>query len=71
MAQGIDLAKDISPAHAQAIEAMKEQLLIVFLNRLGGKVDIPVAEIDGAGTFNLLMSADIEGTFHFITEKKH
>ncbi len=71
MAADIDLVKAISPEHAAAIEAMKEQLLIVFLNRLGAKIDIPVAEIDGAGAFNLLMGADLEGTFHFATERKH
>lgn len=44
---------DISIPHQQAIEMMKDQLLIVLFNRLGGKASIPVSEVDGTGKFNL------------------
>jgi hypothetical protein len=37
---------------------MKNQLLILLINRLGGTVAIPVAEIDGTGGFNLAMRLD-------------
>jgi len=36
---------DFSAEHRQAIEMMKDQLLIVLINRLGGTVDIPVTTI--------------------------
>ncbi len=61
--------KDLSYAHQQAIEAMKSQLLIVLVNRLGGSVDIPVKEIDGTGAFNLAMSLNGD-VFHFEVLKK-
>lgn len=62
---------DLSYAHQQAIEAMKSQLLIVLVNRLGGSVDIPASEIDGTGRFNMLMKADPETrTFTFTVEEK-
>ena len=63
--------KDLSYHHQQAIEAMKSQLLIVLINRLGGKVDIPVAEVDGTGPFNLAFKLDAETrTFSFSGERK-
>ena len=49
---------DISRAHQQAIEAMKDQLLIVLIRRLGGTVKIPVAEVDATGGSALAMSLD-------------
>ena len=57
---------DFSPEHQQAIEAMKDQLLIVLINRLGGTADIPVNEIDDTGRFGLAMKLDPEARiFHF------
>jgi len=50
--------RELSYEHQQAVEAMKSQLLIVLVQRLGGRVDIPAAEIDATGPFNLLMAAD-------------
>lgn len=69
MAQGTDLARDLSPAHAALIDAMKEQLLIVFLKRLGGDVIIPVAEVDDTSqdTFSFKIT---DGKFHFKIGKK-
>ena len=59
MGRGVDLAKALGgEEHARLIEDMTEQLLIVLVNRLGGKVSVPVAEIDGTGRFDLLMSLD-------------
>lgn len=63
--------KNLSYEHQQAIEAMKSQLLIVLINRLGGKVDIPVSEIDGTGAFNLAMQMDpVTRGFHFEVQRK-
>lgn len=70
MGKGIDLARHDNPLHAAMIDNLKDQLLIVFLNRLGGSVDIPVAEIDATGQYTLALS--LKGTtFHFETNKKH
>lgn len=63
------MAEKLSRTHAQAIEAMKDQLLIVLIERLGGEASINVEEIDATGDRNLLMS--IDGTrFHFAVRKK-
>lgn len=63
--------KELSYAHQQAIESMKSQLLIVLINRLGGTVDIPVAEVDGTGKFNLAFSLDPDTrTFQFVVQEK-
>jgi hypothetical protein len=59
------------PDARAAIEAMKGQLLLVLVNRLGGKVTIPVSEIDGTGSSILKMSVDpLTKEFTFIVEKK-
>lgn len=69
MAKGFDLARSTAPEHVAAIEAMKEQLLIVFVKRLGGKIVIPVAEIDDTG--NDLFLFKVVGTdFHFEIQQK-
>lgn len=63
--------RDLSYAHQQAIEAMKSQLLIVLINRLGGAADIPISEVDGTGKFNLAFSLDPDTkTFHFEVQEK-
>jgi hypothetical protein len=63
--------KDLSYEHQQAIEAMKSQLLIVLINRLGGTVDIPVSEVDGTAPFNLAFSLDqTTRNFHFVVKRK-
>lgn len=60
------------PDAAALIEAMKSQLLIVLVNRLGGRVDVPVADVDGTGGWNLEMLIDHETrTFTFVTRKKN
>ena len=63
--------KDLSSQHQMAIRAMQDQLLIVFVNRLGGEVDIPVSEIDGTGEFGLAFKIDYEKRiFHFEVMRK-
>ena len=70
MGQGIDLARALAPEHARAIDNMKDQLLLVLIARLGGKVSIPVEEIDGTG--GKVLSMFLEGrTFNFELGHKH
>lgn len=59
------------PDYFRAIESMKSQLLIVLIRRLGGKITLPVQEIDNTETFVLMMRAD-EATkaFHFEVVEK-
>lgn len=62
---------DLSPEHYRAIEAMKDQLLIVLINRLGGKIQIPVKEIDETGQYGLAMNLDENSrTFEFEVVRK-
>lgn len=70
MGQGIRLARELGAGiHADVLESFKEQLLIVFLKRLGGTLDIPVAEVDDTGQDMLAFSVN-DGVFHFETRKK-
>jgi hypothetical protein len=72
MGKGIDAARVTEPEHAALIDDMKDQLLIVLLKRLGGKdgkVDIPVAEVDGTGRYVVLFSVR-DRVFHFTVQEK-
>lgn len=69
MAKGIELAREHAPLHAEVMEHFKEQLLIVFLKRLGGKVSIPITEVDDTGG-DLLAVAVRNGVFHFEIQRK-
>jgi hypothetical protein len=40
MGKGIELAKSLDPEIAEAMEDLRDQLLIVFLKRLGGVADV-------------------------------
>lgn len=63
----------VDPHHVltDLLEAMKGQLLIVLTNRLGGRVDIPVSEVDATGQWMLAMEANpTTGVFTFRTERK-
>ena len=63
--KGSDLARAIgTTVHADVIDAFKEQLLIVFLKRLGGKVSIPLAEVDDTGQDDFAFNV-IDGVFNF------
>ena len=55
MGKGIDLARAEAPEHAKALDDMKDQLILVLIQRLGGDVTIPVEEIDNTGGVTLLM----------------
>lgn len=69
--KGTDVARTFAPEHADMIEAMLQQLLIVLVKRAGGKVDIPVSEIDGTGHDMLGFHLMPDGkTFHFEVSKK-
>lgn len=71
MGKGTDMVRKLSPEHAEMIDDLKEQLLIVFLKRLGGALDIPIAEVDDTGQDLFAFSVDFEKrTFHFETRKK-
>ena len=71
MGQGIDLARADAPEHAAALDNMKDQLLLVLLQRLGGDVVVPVKEIDDTG--GLLGSLQLvrnDTAFRFTVTKK-
>lgn len=70
MGKGIDLARGSAPEHAAVLDDFKDQLLIVFLKRLGGKVSIPLAEVDDTGSDMLAFRIDENSVFHFETSKK-
>lgn len=53
---GSKLAAMVAPEHAQYLAAIKSQLLIVLLRRLGGSITLPVSEIDRTGDVNLMLS---------------
>lgn len=69
MSKDIDLARADAPEHSAAIEEFLPQLLIVFLKRLGGKVAIPVAEVDDTGG-DLLAMKIVDRVFHFEVQRK-
>lgn len=70
MGKGTDIARADSPEHAQLIDDLKEQLLIVFLKRLGGEISVPVKEIDDTGGY-LFSFNIIDRVFNFSIERKH
>jgi hypothetical protein len=69
MGKGIDAARAFSPEHAALIDDFKDQLLIVFLKRLGGKADFSVAEVDNTSG-DLFAFSIRDGVFHFEIQKK-
>jgi len=70
MGKGIDMARADAPEHAAMLDDLKDQLLIVFLKRLGGKASIAVAEVDDTGQDTLAFRIDENFVFHFETGKK-
>jgi hypothetical protein len=64
MGSGIDAARSIAPEHAAALDDFKDQLLLVFIRRAGGKVSIPIAEANDTGGLLCLMSVE-DDAFHF------
>lgn len=69
MGKGIDMARADAPEHAQVMDDFKDQLLLVMVKRLGGKVSIPVEEADDTGGYVLKMNI-IDRIFNFTLEKK-
>lgn len=72
MGTGIDAARAAGGGvHADAMENMRDQLLVCLLKRLGPKVSIPISEVDATGDVVVLMSINQEArTFEFTVEKK-
>lgn len=70
MGTGIDAARGDNPLHAAVLDDLKDQLLIVFVKRLGGAVSIPVSEIDDTGMDLLSVRIDEHFMFHFALSKK-
>lgn len=73
MGKGIELARAAGGGiHADLIDDLKDQLLIVLLKRLAvdGKVSIPVEEIDDTGGDVLSFSIDESRVFNFVLGKK-
>jgi hypothetical protein len=57
------------PTARALIDAMKGQLLIVLIERLGGEIRVPVTEVDATG--NRLLSMRVDGRdFVFVVERK-
>ena len=71
MGKGLELGREDHPEHAAVLDDLKDQLLIVFLKRLGGKASVPVYEIDDTGGDNLGFSIDQNKVFHFKISRKH
>ena len=69
MGRGNDLAKQVSPEAANAVENMKDQLILALVRRLGGDIRVPAAEIDDTAGIVLTMSVDDSG-FRFVTMHK-
>lgn len=71
MGQGIDLAALDNPVHAALIDNLKDQLLIAFVNKFGGKITLTVEELDKTGNYLLGFRINqINQTFEFKTENK-
>lgn len=71
MGKGIDMARVDAPEHAALLDDLKDQLLIAFLNRLGGNLVMPVAEVDGTGAFCMALRIDPENrNFEFELVRK-
>lgn len=69
MVRGIDIARGDAPIHAAGLDDFKDQLLIVFLKRLDGRIEIPVSEIDDT-VQDLLALAVRDGVFFFELRRK-
>lgn len=70
--KGTDVARAAgAPEHADAIEAMLQQLLIVLVKREGGSINVHVDDIDGTDNDVLGMQLLPDGkTFHFAVSNK-
>ena len=66
---GTKMASMLAPEHAALVDNLKEQLLIVFLKRMGGTASIPISEVDDTGQ-DLFTFSVRDGVFHFELRKK-
>lgn len=74
MGKGIS-ASELDDETKQVLDNMKDQLLIVLINRLGGDANIPVTEIDDTGQYLCSMKIDNDPatrgqSLHFVVSKK-
>jgi len=69
MGKGIDLARPDAPLHTEVLDDFKDQLMIVLLLRLGGKVSIPVEEVDATGGYVVEMNI-VDRVFNFDVRRK-
>jgi hypothetical protein len=58
MGSGIRLANADNPELAKALEDMQDQVVIALVRRLGGKVRLPVREVDDTGRYLLELELD-------------
>jgi hypothetical protein len=77
MAKTSPFGRKLSAAEAEAflggdtMNLVRQELMLVMLDRLGGEVTIPVAEIDATGRFTMTMDVDqFAGTFTLKLGKK-
>lgn len=71
MGKGIDAIRDQDPHLAALMDDLKDQLLIAFLKRLGGKITMPVVEIDDTGGSLFMLRFDPAArAFHFELKRK-
>lgn len=61
---------DIDYETQQRVNAMLPQLLIVFVNRAGGSIDIPVEEINDTGEYVLAMGTEPDHFTFKVYKKK-
>ena len=66
----VKYANDFDTETAEQFNKFKDQLLIVLIKRLGGVIDIPLAEADDTGQDMLFMESDPVKGFHFEVAKK-
>jgi len=73
MGKGIDLAREAGAGiHADVLDDLKDQLLVVFLKQLRAKghpLSFSVAEVDDTGQ-DLVSFHIINGVFQFVLSKK-
>lgn len=60
------MANDLSPELQENLNRIKDNLLISLVKREGGRVEIPLAEVDAA---NDLMTMEVDGKA-FVLETK-
>ena len=70
MGKGIDMARAFAPEHAALLDDLKDQLLIIFLRRLGRSASISIAEMDDTSQELFAFRIDENKTCHFELQRK-